>query len=107
MEIKHLFNREILAVSNSELSEIFVVKSGRLVLVDHNDNKIASYGPSETFGLNEVIFKKPVDGNLHAKGTTSVLALGAKIVSDELEQIDPETKALLCGVLAMVVKHQA
>ena len=107
MEIKHLFNRELLAQMDSEMNEIFVVKSGRLVLMDKDDNVITIYGPSATCGLSEVITNKPLNGNLYAGGTTSVLALGSEMITEELDKVDGDTKALLTGVQTMVLSHQS
>ena len=106
MEVKHIFNREILAQMNSNLDEIFVVKSGRLVLMDADENIIASFGPSSTCGLDEVMEDRKLDGNLFASGTTSVLAIGSDIIKSELSDVDDDTRSLLTGVQNMVDKHK-
>jgi len=106
MEVKHIFNREILAQMNTSLNEIFVVKSGRLVLMDAQDNVLATFGPSSTCGLDEVIEDKDLEGNLYASGTTSVLAIGSDIIRDELDDIDEDTRSLLTSVQKMVDKHK-
>jgi len=106
MEVKHIFNREILAQMNTNLEEIFVVKSGRLVLMDAQDNVLATFGPSSTCGLDEVIEDKDLEGNLYASGTTSVLAIGSDIIKSELNNIDDDTRSLLTGVQKMVDKHK-
>ncbi|GEM_PF-770284 len=106
MEVKHIFNREILAQMNTNLEEIFVVKSGRLVLMDADENILASFGPSSTCGLDEIMEDRNLEGNLYASGTTSVLAIGSDIIKSELNDIDDDTRSLLTGVQKMVDKHK-
>ena len=105
MEVRHVFNREILSVMNKPIGEVFLVKSSRLVLMDKDEQLLASYGPCSSCGLSELISDVPLEGNLLASGTTSVLTFEKQIVEAELRMLDDNLKLLIASVQTMLKRH--
>jgi len=105
MEVRHIFNREILSVMEREMTEIYLVRSGRLVLVDRDEKLLASFGPSTACGLEQVISGLPLPGNLMASGTTSVLALERQVILDELQEVDGDIKKMLTSLQLMLKRE--
>lgn len=105
MEVRHVFNREIISVMNKPLNDVFLVKSGRLVLMDSEEQLLASFGPCTACGLSEMIENTPLEGNLLASGTTSVLTFERQLVESELQMLDDNLKLMISSLQAMFKRH--
>ena len=105
MEVRHVFNKEILSVMNKPLEAVFLVKSGRLVLMDRDEQLLATFGPCAACGLGELISKSPLEGNLLASGTTSVLTFEKNILEAEINSLDENLKLMIAGLQSMLKRH--
>lgn len=107
MEIKHLFTNELLVIRKRKLSEFYVVKTGRLQVIGDRNEVLAIYGPQMAFGIPEILADKPIEGNVVAFGSTSVVAIEKDVILGDLEDVDPAIQSFIGGLHETLAKRAA
>jgi signal-transduction protein with cAMP-binding, CBS, and nucleotidyltransferase domain len=107
MELQHFFAKEIVAPSHKKLEHLFVVKSGKLQLVDDRNNLVAVYEAGMTIGASEILGNKPLQGNLMAMRPSTVLALDKDLLLAELDGIADHVRLFFSSISDSIARRAA
>ena len=107
MELQHFFAKEVVAPSHKKLEHLFVVKSGKLKLVDDRNNLIAIYEAGMTIGAGEILSNSVLKGSLMAMRPSTVLALEKDFLLAELDGIADHVRLFFSSISDSIARRAA
>jgi len=103
MELVQLFPNETIQTENEETKSVYVVKSGRLMLMTSDGN--VEIKPSMNYGLDSLFSDKSDGVILVAVTSSSILKIEIEKLSSGIADADDNVKSAFSGVHKMIKKR--